>query len=138
MLARINAELPVTGPWDVKHVPGGLIELAFIAEALQLIHGPAAPELFRPNTTDALRGLAEAGHLAPATAQALVAANLLWRGVQGMNRITGLSERSADPPAAMLSPLLRATAMPDLPALLAAMEATGARVKTAFEDIIGK
>jgi glutamate-ammonia-ligase adenylyltransferase len=137
MRNRLAAELPPSGPFDVKHRPGGMLELTFIAEALQLIHGPAAPALFRPNSTDALRGLAVAGHIPPATAQALVDANLLWRTVQGMNRITGLSERTAEPPAAMLSPLLRATAMADLAALLAAMETTGAQVKTAFKAIIG-
>jgi glutamate-ammonia-ligase adenylyltransferase len=136
MRNRLAAELPPSGPFDVKHRPGGMLELTFIAEALQLIHGPAAPALFRPNSTDALRGLAVAGHIPPATAQALVDANLLWRTVQGMNRITGLSERTAEPPAAMLSPLLRATAMADLAALLAAMETTGAQVKTAFKAII--
>ena len=43
-------DLPPRGPIDVKALPGGLMEVAFIAEALQLLHGPRDPALFQPNT----------------------------------------------------------------------------------------
>ena len=42
MRDRLAAEKPPVGPFDVKHLPGGMLELGFVAEALQLIHGPAA------------------------------------------------------------------------------------------------
>jgi glutamate-ammonia-ligase adenylyltransferase len=138
MRDRLAAEIPPRGPFDVKHLPGGMLELAFIAEALQLIHGPAAPGLFRPNTAAALRALSEAGHLAAADAQALIAADFLWRSVQGIDRITGLAESTAEPPAAMLTPLLRATATKDLPALRAAMAKASQSVRDCFERIINK
>ncbi len=65
--------------------------------------------------------------------QALVAADFLWRSVQGINRITGLRDRATQPPPAMVAPLLRVTNLPDLPALLAAMERAGEAVRDCFE-----
>jgi len=133
MRTRLAAEMPPSGPFDVKHRPGGMMELTFIAEALQLIHGPGQPELFQPNTAEALRALGAAGHLREADAKTLVEAEFLWRSIQGINRITGLSERATSPPAAMLTPLLRATAMPDLAALQEAMAEAGHAVQDCFE-----
>jgi glutamate-ammonia-ligase adenylyltransferase len=133
MRDRLAAELPPRGPFDVKHLPGGMLELSFIAEALQLIHGPADASLFRANTTAALRALEAAGHLPAPDAQALVAADFLWRSIQGIDRITGLADTATDPPAATLIPLLRATNMPDFAALSAAMGQASERVRQCFE-----
>jgi glutamate-ammonia-ligase adenylyltransferase len=138
MLARVNAEFPPAGPWDVKYRKGGMIELAFIAEALQLIHGPSDPSLFHPNTAAALRALAAAGHLAQRDSDMLIAADFLWRTIQGIDRITGLRDQDADPPAAMLAPLLRATGSPDLARLRDGMEETGAAVHACFARLLGE
>jgi glutamate-ammonia-ligase adenylyltransferase len=137
MLARINAELPVTGPWDVKHVPGGLIELAFIAEALQLIHGPGNPSLFHANTAAAIRALAKAGHVSAADAAVLLNADFLWRTIQGIARITGLKEKDTAPQPAMLAPLFRATNTLDLAQLRATMSQTETDVRSCFTRLIG-
>jgi glutamate-ammonia-ligase adenylyltransferase len=133
MRDRLMAELPPRGPFDLKTRPGGMMELAFIAEALQLVHGPADPKLFRANTTEALQALGAAGHLPAADAQALVEADFLWRSVQGINRITGLRDQATKPPPAMAAPLLRVTGLTDLPALTAAMDRAGAAVRDCFE-----
>jgi glutamate-ammonia-ligase adenylyltransferase len=136
MRARLAAELPPHGKFDVKALPGGLMEVAFIAEALQLVHGPANPALFHPNTAAALRALTAAGHLTPADGAALVDAERLWRTIQGMNRITGLSDRSEDPPAAMLSPLLRATLTLDQDSLNHHITTVAQTVRACFTQII--
>jgi glutamate-ammonia-ligase adenylyltransferase len=136
MRDRLAADLPPAGPFDVKHLPGGLLELSFIAEALQLIHGPANPALFRVNTSEALRTLANAGHLVPHDAQALIAADFFWRTIQGINRITGLADKESTPQPVMLAPLLRATGLPDLDALKAGMAQTAQTVRDCFERYI--
>ena len=138
MREKINAEIKPAGPFDVKYRAGGMIEVAFIAEALQLIHGPADPTLFRANTAAAFGALAEAGHLPPAAAKALIAADRLWRTIQGIDRITGLGEATANPPPAMLAPLLRATGTADLAALTAAMAKAGETVRDCFERYLIK
>jgi glutamate-ammonia-ligase adenylyltransferase len=138
MRERIAAELPPRGPFDIKTIPGGMLELNFIAAALQLIHGPQAPELFHPNTAAALRALALAGHLPPAHAQDLLAADHLWRSVQGINRITGLSDRAQSVPPALQIPLLRATRAPSWEALRETMAQAAQNVTNCFEIYINQ
>ncbi len=138
MHEKVLAELKPRGPFDVKTQPGGMMTLVFIAQALQLIHGPDAPALFQPNTKAALQGLAGGGYLARQDADRLIAADFLWRTVQGMNRITGLSDRANTPPAAMLAPLLRATGTADLAALRALMADTAANVRDCFNRTINQ
>jgi len=121
MLTRLNTEISAAGPWDVKYRKGGMIELAFIAEALQLIHGPQNHALFRANTGEALRALQKAGHLTQSDSALLQNANFLWRTIQGINRITGLRDQDIDPPQTMLAPLLRATKSDTLADLRATM-----------------
>jgi glutamate-ammonia-ligase adenylyltransferase len=133
MRDRLAAELPARGPFDVKHRPGGMLELGFVAEALQLIHGPADPKLFRANTTAALHGLAAAGHLPAEDAHRLAEADFLWRSIEGINRITGLRAAETAPMDSMLRPLLRATGAPDLAALLDRMARTGETVRDCFD-----
>ncbi|MDE8349189.1 MAG: bifunctional [glutamine synthetase] adenylyltransferase/[glutamine synthetase]-adenylyl-L-tyrosine phosphorylase [Acidocella sp.] len=137
MLARINTDMPPKGMWDVKHCIGGLIELAFIAEALQLIHGPTNPALFYANTAAALRALAAAGHVSGVDAATLLAADQLWRTIQGMSRIIGLHERDEHPQAATLAPLLRATGTIDVAQLTLTIEQHRAAVRDCFVRIIG-
>ena len=138
MLARLNAEFPPAGPWDVRYRKGGMIEVAFIAEALQLVHGPGNPDLFQANTTAAFRALAAAGHLAPRDAEILRDADFLWRTIQGIDRITGLRDETAAPPPAMLAPLLRATGESALAPLQARMAQAGEDVHDCFERLIAQ
>ncbi len=138
MLAKVNAEIAPAGPWDVKYRKGGMMELAFIAEALQLIHGQADPSLFRANTAEAIRGLARAGHLSRQDCAVLLRVDLLWRTIQGIDRITGLRDQDIDPPPAMLAPLLRATDTAGLARLRAAMAQAGDDVHDCFNRLIGK
>jgi glutamate-ammonia-ligase adenylyltransferase len=138
MLAKVNSEIAPAGPWDVKYRKGGMIELAFIAEALQLIHGPQQPALFRANTTEALRALQHANHLTQADAMLLADADFLWRTIQGIDRITGLREQDINPPPTMLAPLLRATNTPNLAALRAKMAQAEACVHDCFVRNIAK
>jgi glutamate-ammonia-ligase adenylyltransferase len=133
MRDRLRAEQKPRGVFDVKHRHGGMLELAFIPEALQLVHGGA---MLQPNTAAALRALGAAGHLAPADADALVAADFLWRSIQGIARITGLNEADASPPPAMQVALLGATGAPDLAGLLDAMDGAAAAVQGCFQRYI--
>jgi glutamate-ammonia-ligase adenylyltransferase len=137
MRDRLAAERPPVGPYDIKHLPGGLLELGFIPEALQLIHGRAHPGCLRPNLGKSLAALARARVLSRDEARALTAAGRFWRTVQGMNRITGLPERAIAPPAAMLRPLLAALSLGGEPDLRARMDETGRIVRRAFARHIG-
>jgi glutamate-ammonia-ligase adenylyltransferase len=136
MRDRLAEELPPHGVWDVKTMDGGMMEVMFIAQALQLVHGPAQPALFQANTKAAIAALAEAGRLGADHAAELTQADFLWRSIQGINRITGLADTVQDPPPVNLAALLRATDCADLSQLRAAMAETAAGVRQIFNRII--
>jgi len=87
MRARIARELPPHGVWDVKNRPGGLIDVEFIAQVLQLIHAPDHPDVLAPNTCEALRRLGAAGLLAAEDTDLLIRASRTWRTIQGLIRL---------------------------------------------------
>lgn len=136
MRDRLAEDLPPRGVWDVKTMAGGMMEVMFIVQALQLIHGPATPALFQPNTRAAITALGEAGRLAQDDAAVLLQADFLWRSIQGINRITGLADNAEDPPQSALAPLLRATDSIDFSQLRAGMAETAGAVREIFNRII--
>ncbi len=145
MRGRLARDLPPTGPWDVKLRAGGQIEVEFIAQALQLIHPGSA----HTATRDALAALRDAGALPAGDAAMLIRADRVWRGVQGMLRIT-CGRRPADPlPEGSAEQLLRAAAialeppvldvpMLDVATLRATLDAIAAEVRAAFIRHIGE
>ncbi|MDE2319042.1 MAG: bifunctional [glutamine synthetase] adenylyltransferase/[glutamine synthetase]-adenylyl-L-tyrosine phosphorylase [Rhodospirillales bacterium] len=136
MQARLATDTPARGPFDLRAIPGGMMEVSFIAQALQLIHGPTEPALFQPNTAAALKTLAQAGHLRQNEAETLIHADFLWRTVQGINRITGLASRATAPPAAMLEPLLRATGFETLAGLESEINDTAKAAHEIFTRLV--
>lgn len=72
--------------WDVKHMRGGMVDVEFIAQTLQLLHGHEHPDILNSNTRDALRNLSAAGILDTADAETLDQAHFLWLTIQGLLR----------------------------------------------------
>lgn len=133
MRGRMLRDLPPAGPWDVKLCPGGQVEVEFVAQVLQLIHGARDP-----TTRRALEGLAADGVLPGADAAELVRADRLYRTVQSTLRIT-VGRAAAEPPPAAAEALVRAAGRgPDLPALRAALDRTAHEVRAAFVRHIGE
>jgi [glutamine synthetase] adenylyltransferase / [glutamine synthetase]-adenylyl-L-tyrosine phosphorylase len=143
MRARMRRDLPPDGVWDVKQRPGGLVDIEFIAQMLQLTWARGNPAVCSPNTCEALERLAGAGKLDAADAALLVRADRVWRTVQGMLRITVGRATQEELPEASVRSLLRAVAAlglaaDDVPALRATLDALAAEVSAVFERIIGK
>jgi len=67
---------------NVKLGPGGIREIEFLAQTLQLVWGGRDPSLRTPATLDALRLLVRAGHLARRTAGELAAAYRFLRRLE--------------------------------------------------------
>jgi glutamate-ammonia-ligase adenylyltransferase len=108
MRALMTRERPPSGFWDMKLTAGGLVDIEFCAQYLQLIHaGEGGPQ--RPNTADALNAL-EPGPLAPDGA--LEALRLAWELQQNLSQLLKVAvEDGADPtaePAALRSLLTKA------------------------------
>jgi glutamate-ammonia-ligase adenylyltransferase len=143
MRARMERDLPPDGSWDVKLRAGGLVDVEFVAQMLQLVWARENPTVCSPNTCEALEKLAASGRLNGADAALLVRADRVWRTVQGMLRITAGRATQGELPEASVRPLLRAVAAlgvaaEDVPGLRATLHALAAEVRAAFERIVGK
>jgi glutamate-ammonia-ligase adenylyltransferase len=88
MRARMAREHQAGSIWEVKHRRGGLVDVEFIAQYLQLRHAHDHPGILATNTLAAYRRLAEAGLLEADVADQLTAALRLWHAVQGFLRLT--------------------------------------------------
>lgn len=95
MRARMERERPGSGPWDLKLKPGGLVDVEFIAQALQITAGD--PKVLSPNTALALAALADHGALPPDEAAALIEAHTAYADLQ---QVLKLCAPSAFAPAA--------------------------------------
>lgn len=143
MRARMQRELPPDGMWDVKLRPGGLVDVEFVAQTLQLVFARDNPAVCSPNTCEALRRLAAAGKLEAAEAALLIRADRVWRTVQGMLRITVGRTTQGELPEASVRPLLRAAAAAgaeaaDLPELRATLDSLATEVGAVFVRVVGK
>ena len=141
MRARLARDLPQRGPWDVKNRPGGLIEVEFVAQALQLIH-TGHPRVLHPTTATALARLAAAGLLGTCDATLLIHADRLWRGVIGLLAITVGRTPPAGLPAPVISALARVAGLgqkepTDEAALSIALDAVAEQVREIFNRLIG-
>lgn len=75
---------------DIKRGPGGIREVEFLAQALQLIRGGREPALRERRLQPALRALRDAGHLTAETCDALLAAYRFLRMLE--NRLQMLRD----------------------------------------------
>jgi glutamate-ammonia-ligase adenylyltransferase len=87
MRARMADEHRTQSIWEVKHHRGGLVDIEFIAQYLQLLHANRFPAVLSPNTREALSGLRAAGVLAADIADDLIDALELWQAVQHRVRL---------------------------------------------------
>ncbi len=88
MRARMLRDLPSDGPWDLKAMAGGLVEVEFIAQALTVAHAAQHPRLLRRTTRLVLGELGRAGLIEEREAATLIQAERLWRCLLGLLRLT--------------------------------------------------
>lgn len=137
MRQRIAAEKGTENIWDLKQVRGGLVDLEFIAQYLQLINAHDSPEILDRNTVHALQKLGAAGLLAPDAAEQLVTATRLLHDLTQVVRLC--QEGPFDPAKAQkgLKDLAaRAGDAPSFEALETGLRASLARSAAWFERLI--
>jgi glutamate-ammonia-ligase adenylyltransferase len=88
-------------PWDCKHRRGGLIDLEFIAQYLQLKHAPEDPSVLAAETAQAFQRSVAAQRLSPEAGAALRDALKFWHRIQQVLRVT-LGKVEGEPVAADL------------------------------------
>jgi glutamate-ammonia-ligase adenylyltransferase len=136
MRALMTKERPPHGPWDLKLLPGGLVDIEFAAQTLQIIHAADDGPL-RANTGQALLALRHAGL---ADAEALVTLAQAWRLQQNLTQVLKLAlDDPADPtaePERFQALLAKAGGEPSFEALAARLTSRQAKAHNAFLAIV--
>jgi glutamate-ammonia-ligase adenylyltransferase len=139
MRGAIAKEKGDADPWDLKYAAGGLVDIEFVAQYLQLVHAAALPEILDTSTARMLDKAARLGVLAPEDAAVLRPAVRLFHDLTQVLRLC--LPGTLDPKAAgagVLALLARAADLPDFPALAAYVAETQRQVRECFVRILGK
>ena len=136
MRALIAEERPASGFWDLKLAPGGLVDIEFAAQYLQLVHAAAGGPL-RAATVEALAAMTEAGLAPPEPTTALIEA---WRLQQDLAQLLKLAvDDVADPehePNGFQSMLARAGGARSFAALRKRLTGARTAVLKAFDQLV--
>ena len=139
MRGAIAKERVDTDPWDLKNASGGLIDIEFIAQYLQLMHAATTPEILDTSTARVLKKASRLGVLAPDAAEMLRPAARLFHDLTQILRLclpTAFDPKTASP--GVLELLTRAADLPDFPALSADLAETQRAVRACFVRILGR
>lgn len=124
--------------WEVKHWRGGLLDLEFIAQYLQLREAPAHPEVLAANTAEVFRKMGEVGVISAEEAATLGNATRIWRNIQGLLRLTvGDDFDPETAPEALKRRLARTGGAADFETLERNLEALSETVGQAYAAWIG-
>jgi len=137
MRDKIDQEKHTTNPWNTKNVRGGLLDLEFICQFLQLAHAAAQPEILDQNTGLALAKLAKAKILNSTQAETLMEA---YGILTAISQILRLSIEGDVVPETMPEDLKRLLAgacdEPDFERLSYCLTACQEDVKTLYNQLI--
>jgi glutamate-ammonia-ligase adenylyltransferase len=137
MRARIEKEKGTKDIWDLKQISGGLVDLEFIVQYLQLVHARTRPDVLSPNTIAALVNLAGAGLVPAQAVESLLPAARLYHNLTQILRL-GLDgpfvpDKAADGLKALLA---RAGEAPDFAHLEADLVARQIEVARLFKELV--
>jgi glutamate-ammonia-ligase adenylyltransferase len=125
--------------WDLKYVAGGLIDLEFIAQYLQLVHAAQTPEILDTNTARVLDKAWRLGLLPAEDADVLRPAARLFHNLTQILRLClpgPFDPKTAG--AGLLGLLCRAADLPNFATLDAYVAETQQKVRASFTRILGK
>jgi len=113
-IRRMRQRLEETArPGDLKRGPGGIVDIEFLVQMLQLKHGRRTAEVRTPNTLAALEALDEAGFLSHDDTGFFMASYRFLRTLEGRLRLMSPTARDKlpDDPTeqAKLAQLMRTT-----------------------------
>jgi glutamate-ammonia-ligase adenylyltransferase len=136
MRELLERERPPKGDWDLKLTPGGLVDIEFAAQFLQLVHAADGGPL-RPNTAEALAAFREAKL---ASSDALADLEQAWRVQQDLTQLLKVAlDEDPDPaqePKAFRALLARAGGARDFRALRAKLAAARVAARKAYDIIV--
>jgi [glutamine synthetase] adenylyltransferase / [glutamine synthetase]-adenylyl-L-tyrosine phosphorylase len=137
MRQAIAQENPDDVRWDLKYAAGGLIDLEFIAQYLQLVHAAPRPGILDTSTAGVFDKAARLGLLSVEDAEVLRPATRLYHDLTQLLRLClpgRLDPKTAG--AGLLRLLARVADVPDFATLDAHVVETQAKVRRCFERIV--
>jgi glutamate-ammonia-ligase adenylyltransferase len=118
MRAKLRHEFGSENLFAIKHARGGLVDIEFIWQYLQLRHAAGQPEILETGAAEALTKLCQHGVLPACEAAELGAAVQLMTNIQTLLRLClGNNIREEQLPKALKKALCSATGMADFEAL---------------------
>lgn len=137
MRKRMEEEIPKRGTFHLKASAGGMVDVEFAVQALQLIYGHQGGKLCSPNTQEALAALQEAGYVSPEAARDLGEA-YTWLG-RLSSRVRLLYDQSIseirDTPAALRG-IARSLGFSSVQAFREELERLRSLVRARFDEIV--
>ena len=136
MRAKLRQHQPQRGPFDIRRGDGGLVDIEFIAQSLQLAHAADTPSLIGARDIIVLLDdLAAAGCLPAATHHPLKEAALTFLALRQIASLS-LEDDETEPAPATVALLLEALNEPDMARLRDNLQAHRAHVAVAFDDLM--
>ena len=125
--------------WDLKYAAGGIVDIDFIAQYLQLVHAAAMPDILDVNTLHVLDNAARLGVLSQSLAEVLRPAARLYHDLTQILRLC-VSEKFNPETSGedLLRIMARAGDAPDFSALEARIKETQTEVRRVFRSLIGE
>ena len=123
--------------WDLKYAKGGMVDIEFIAQHLQLVHAAEHPEILNVNTLAVLDNAARLGVLPPSAAEVLRPAARLYHDLTQILRLcvsAGFHPETAGED--LLRVMTRAADAPDFSSLEARLRETQAEVRRVFLTLV--
>jgi glutamate-ammonia-ligase adenylyltransferase len=125
--------------WDLKYAAGGIVDIDFIAQYLQLAHAAATPDILDVNTLHVLDNAARLGVLSQSSAEILRSAARLYHNLTQILRLC-VSEKFNPETSGedLLRIMARAGDAPDFSALEARVKETQTEVRRVFRSVVGE
>ncbi len=124
--------------WDLKLAAGGLVDIDFIAQYLQLVHASEKPEILSVSTLQVLDNAARLGVLPQSDAEILRSATRLYHDLTQIIRLCVTGKFNPETSGEnLLRVMARAGDTPDFSTLQARVRETQAEVRRVFLALVG-
>ncbi|MDZ4820513.1 MAG: bifunctional [glutamate--ammonia ligase]-adenylyl-L-tyrosine phosphorylase/[glutamate--ammonia-ligase] adenylyltransferase [Planctomycetota bacterium] len=121
---------------NLKRGPGGVVDIEFLVQMLQLRHGQELPAIRQPNTIDAISALHDAGLFSHADFEYFTTSYQVLRSIQGRLRLMNVSALNDLPSSPVeLSKLAHLLGYPDKDKLLTDCRQLQTENRKRFDEI---
>ncbi|WP_135078675.1 bifunctional [glutamine synthetase] adenylyltransferase/[glutamine synthetase]-adenylyl-L-tyrosine phosphorylase [Terasakiella sp. SH-1] len=140
MRKRMDKEHHTDVVWEIKQYRGGIVDIDFMAQYLQLKFGDQHKDILQHNTLDVLQKARELEILEETQANDLISAMELWNIIQGYLRLTVAAELKKEDggelPHALKQDLVQACGEPSFDILCERMKNAAKQVMSHYTQLI--